>query len=299
MVSLTRICATAILALVVATPPAVADEAAVVRGKYVFDAAGCAGCHTDTKNKGRLLAGGRALKTPFGVFYSPNITPHAEHGIGAWSDEDFLRALRHGVAPDGSHYFPVFPYTSYTGIADADLGDLKAYIFSLPAVARPNQPHEAGPPFGWRFLVPFWKWLNFTPGPFAPDPGRDEAWNRGAYLVEALGHCGECHTPRDTLGAAIPDMKLAGTPSGPEGGVVPNITPDEKTGIGGWSASDLISLFKMGMKPDFDFVGGAMGEVVANSTSRLGDTDLAAVIAYLRSLVPIRHEIRPKKEGER
>ena len=299
MVSLTRICATAILALAVATPPAVADEAAVVRGKYVFDAAGCAGCHTDTKNKGRLLAGGRALKTRFGVFYSPNITPHAEHGIGAWSDEDFLRALRHGVAPDGSHYFPVFPYTSYTGIADADLGDLKAYIFSLPAVARPNQPHEAGPPFGWRFLVPFWKWLNFTPGPFAPDPGRDEAWNRGAYLVEALGHCGECHTPRDTLGAAIPDMKLAGAPSGPEGGVVPNITPDEKTGIGGWSASDLISLFKMGMKPDFDFVGGAMGEVVANSTSRLGDTDLAAVIAYLRSLVPIRHEIRPKKEGER
>jgi mono/diheme cytochrome c family protein len=299
MVSLNRFCATALLVLAVGVPPAVADEAAVARGKYLFDAAGCAGCHTDTRNKGPLGTGGRALKTAFGVFFSPNITPHAEHGIGGWSDRDFVRALRLGISPNGAHYFPVFPYTSYTGITDADLGDLKAYIFSLPPVARQNRPHQATPPFSWRFLVPLWKWLNFTPGPLAPDPGRDAAWNRGAYLVEALAHCGECHTPRDRLGARNTDMKLAGTRSGPEGGVIPNITPDRETGIGGWSDSDLTSLFKMGMKPDFDFVGDAMGEVVANTTSHLTDDDLAAVITYLRSLSPVRHDVRPKKEGER
>mgnify|MGYP001222242019 CR=1 FL=1 len=299
MVSMDRIAVYAVIALVLAAPPAAADEAAVARGKYLFDAAGCAGCHTDSKNKGPLGAGGRALKTPFGVFFSPNITPHAEHGIGTWSEDDLARALRHGVSPGGDHYFPVFPYTSYSGISDADIGDLGAYIFSLPAVARRNRPHQAPPPFGWRFLVPVWKWLNFTPGPLAPEPKRDAAWNRGAYLVEALAHCGQCHTPRGALGARKPAMKLAGTPSGPEGGIIPNITPDQETGIGGWSDADLRSLFKMGMKPDFDFVGGAMGEVVANTTSRLTDADLAAVIVYLRSLSPVRHQVRRKKEGER
>ncbi|HJO71584.1 MAG TPA: cytochrome c [Rhodospirillales bacterium] len=255
MVSLNRLCATAMLVFAVAAPPVAADEAVLVRGKYLFDAAGC---HTDSKNKGPLAAGGRALKTPFGVFFSPNITPHDEHGIGAWSEDDLARPLRHGVSPDGAHYFPVFPYPSYTGISDADLGDLGAYIFSRPAVARRNRPHQAPPPFGWRFLVPVWKWLNFTPGPLAPGPKRDAARNRGAYLVEALAHCGQCHTPRNVLGAR-----------------------------------------KSAMKPDFDFVGAAMGEVVANTTSRLTDTDLAAVITCLRSLPPVRHRVRRKKRRTR
>lgn len=272
-----------------------ADEAAVARGKYLFDAAGCAGCHTDVANKGAALAGGRALKTPFGVFISPNITPDREHGIGAWSDADFRRALRLGVTPDGRAYFPVFPYTSYTGITDEDVADLKAYLFSLPPSPQPNRPHAVKPPFGWRFLVPFWKRLFFTPGPFRPDAERDARWNRGAYVVEALAHCGECHTPRNLLGAMREDMRLAGTRDGPEGGVIPNITPDAETGIGKWSDGDLKSLLTTGMLPDFDFVGGGMGEVVRNTTSRLGAADLEAVIAYLRALPPIRHDLRTKK----
>lgn len=269
----------------------------VVRGRYVFQAAGCAGCHTDRKGKGALLAGGRKLETPFGVFYSPNITPDPEHGIGRWSDADFIRALRLGVAPDGSHYFPVFPYPAYTRITDRDLRDLKAYIFSLPPVARPNRPHEVDPPFGWRFLVPAWKWLYFTPGPLRADPRRSDQWNRGAYLVEALGHCAECHTPRGPLGGFKAGMALAGNPEGPDGALVPNITPDEETGIGRWSASDVETVLTLGMRPDGDFVESGMDEVVENTTGRLTPADLDAIMAYLKSLPPVHNDVRAKKQA--
>lgn len=275
--------------------PAFGGQPDAERGKYLFAVAGCAACHTDKAGKGPLLAGGRKLKTPFGVFYSPNITPDPVHGIGKWSDEDFVRAMRLGVGPDGRTYFPVFPYPSYTGITDRDLLDLKAYIFSLPPVARPNRPHDAGPPFGWRFLVPFWKALYFTPGPFRPEAKESDQWNRGAYLVTALGHCGECHTPRDAFGGKKADMALAGTTQGPEGGIIPNITPDDETGIGRWPVADLEELLKSGMLPDADFVGGVMGEVVDESTGKLTDSDRRAVIHYLRSLPPIRHRIEKKK----
>ncbi len=268
------------------------------RGKYLFDAAGCAACHTDKKGKGAPLAGGRKLKTPFGVFTSPNITPDPQHGIGKWSDGDFIRAMRLGIAPDGRHYFPVFPYPSYTGLTDADILDIKAYLFTRPPVARPNEPHGAAPPFGWRFMVPVWKALYFTPGPFRPDKARSAEWNRGAYLVRALSHCGECHTPRNILGGPKAGMTLAGTGKGPEGGIVPNITPDKETGIGRWSDADIKDLFKLGMLPDGDFVGGPMGEVVDETTSRLKDADLKAVILYLRSLKPVRHRVEQKKKGK-
>jgi mono/diheme cytochrome c family protein len=141
----------------------VAPVAPIARGEYLFRAANCQSCHTDAKNKGKLLAGGRALKTPFGTFYGPNITPDEDHGIGAWSDADFIAALRHGRAPDGSHYFPAFPFTAFTKMTDADMLALKAYIFTLPAVDRPNTPHEIDFPFGWRFLMSAWKWLAFDP----------------------------------------------------------------------------------------------------------------------------------------
>jgi len=265
------------------------------RGAYLFAAAGCKGCHTDVKGKGPPLAGGRRLKTPFGVFVTPNITPDPETGIGKWTDRDFIRALRDGVAPDGRHYFPAFPYPSYTRISDRDLLDLKAHLFRQPPVARPNAPHELPPPFGWRFLVGAWKALYFRPGPFRPDPARSGQWNRGAYLVTALGHCGECHTPRNALGAVKPDMTLAGTTRGPDGGIVPNITPDKETGIGRWSESDVRSVLKSGMLPDADFVGGAMGEVVDETTGRLSGPDLDAVTAYLRALRPVRHRVEKKK----
>lgn len=276
----------------------VAAQDSIERGRYLFRIAGCQACHTDIKNKGTPLAGGRALVTPFGTFYGPNITPHPEHGIGGWSDRDFITALRHGVAPDGGNYFPVFPYPSFTGMADQDMLAIKAYLFSLPPVDQPNRPHEVDFPFGWRFLMTFWKWLNFSAGPLAPEPGRSAAWNRGAYLVRALGHCGECHTPRDSLGAPNHDMAYAGTKVGPDDDAVPNITTDRETGIGKWSDGDLKFLFRTGLLPDGDVVGGGMAEVVEDSTSHLTDADLAAMITYLKSLPAIRNQIERKKEED-
>ena len=270
---------------------------AEARGAYLFAAAGCAECHTDKAGKGAPLAGGRRLKTPFGDFYSPNISPDPEHGIGRWSEDDFRRALRDGIAPDGSHYFPVFPYASYTLMTDPDIRYLWAYIASLPPRATPNKPHRVDPPFGWRWLVPLWKWLYFNPGAITPDQGRSGRWNRGAYLVRALGHCAECHTPRGLLGGPLADMDMAGTRQGPEGGSVPNITPDADTGIGRWSKSDTHSLLKMGMTPDGDFVDGAMGEVVDGTTGRLTEPDLRAMIDYLRSLPAISNRVEKEKKA--
>jgi mono/diheme cytochrome c family protein len=264
-----------------------ADPAQIERGAYIFAAADCGACHTNVKEKGPLLAGGRPLATPFGTFHSPNITPDPETGIGRWTDADFVRALREGVSPDGSHYFPAFPYPSFTGMTDQDMLDLKAYIFSLPPVVQPDREHEIDFPFGWRFSVWFWKQLNFTEGPFAPEPARSAEWNRGAYLVEALAHCGECHTPRSWLGGLDRAAAYSGTTDGPDGEKVPNITPDPETGLGTWSATDVIRLLRTGQLPDGDFVGSVMGEVVENGTSKLTDADRAAIAAYLAGLPSI------------
>ena len=286
------------LILFAATVPGRAGAAGVEvlkRGAYLFAVAGCASCHTDVKNKGALLAGGRAIKTPFGTFFGPNITPDREHGIGRWSDEDFIRALRDGIAPDGRYYLPVFPYPSYTGMTDADLTALKAYIFTLPAIARPDRPHEVGFPFRWRALQPLWRSLYFEPGPFKPDPARTKEWNRGAYLVRAVAHCGECHTPRTLLGGLDGERLFAGTDEGPEGETVPNITPDPETGIGKWEPDEIADLLETGMTPDGDFVGSLMAEVVESATAKLTAADRAAIVTYLRSLPPIRTEPRAAK----
>jgi mono/diheme cytochrome c family protein len=266
---------------------ATAEEAS--QGAYLANAAGCEDCHTDRGRGGQPYAGGRALATPFGTFYSPNITPDPETGIGRWSDEQFLRALRDGVRPDGANYFPVFPYPSFTKIADADARAIKAYLFSLPAVRQANRAHDISFPISWRFLQNGWKLLFFSPSPFRPAPERSETHNRGAYLVTALAHCGECHTPRNWFGAMEPDRFLAGNPDGPDGKTVPNITPDPETGIGNWSEEDITTLLKTGQTPEFDFVGGAMGEVVRN-TSRLDDADRRAIAVYLKSLPPIHSQ---------
>ncbi len=264
----------------------------VARGAYLANAAGCAACHTDSEHGGRPFAGGRAIATPFGTFYSPNITPDPDAGIGRWSGAQFLRALRDGVRPDGANFFPVFPYPSFTKIVDADARAIKTYLFSLPAVRHSNRPHEVSFPFSWRFLQAGWKWLFFDRGPFRPNPDRSAAYNRGAYLVTALAHCGECHTPRNFLGATEPSRFLAGTAHGPGGKAVPNITPDRNTGIGNWSEDDIVGVLTDGHTPDFDFVGGAMAEIV-KSTARLTDADRRAIAIYLRSLPPIRS---PKKD---
>jgi mono/diheme cytochrome c family protein len=275
------------LGMLAPTAATAADPAQLERGAYLFIAADCQACHTDLKNKGALMAGGRALATPFGTFYSPNITPDPETGIGNWSDEDFIRALREGVSPEGDYYFPVFPYPSYTRMTDQDIRDLKAYLFSLPAVKQANKEHEVDFPFGWRFTLGPWQWLNFTAGPFVPDPTKGDIWNRGAYLVQALGHCGECHTPRGWLGGTDGDYALSGTPDGPEGQKVPNITPDKETGIGGWEKADVVRVLRTGMLPDGDYAGDGMGETVDFSTSKLTDADRDAIAAYLLSLPPI------------
>ncbi len=256
------------------------------RGQYLAKAGGCVGCHTEEKKGAVPFAGGRALKTPFGTFHGPNITPHQNAGIGRWSEADFVTAMRRGLRPDGANYFPAFPYPSFTKITDADLKDLWAYLHSLPPSARTGQPHDLRFPFGWRFLIWIWKWLFFTAGPFAPDASRSALLNRGAYLVEALGHCGECHTPRNFLGGSRKSRYLAGGRL-PGGGSVPNLTP---TRLKKWDDKDLKEFLQSGQTPDGDVVAETMGEVISNTTSQLTPPDLAALLAYLRSLPPLPDE---------
>ena len=276
-------------ALLTVSTPSPAEEDAERRGEYLVRAGGCFSCHTAAG--GQKLAGGRALTTPFGTFYSPNITPDPETGIGRWTDTEFLRALREGVRPGGTNYFPVFPYPSFTGITDSDALAIKAYLFSLPAVRQQNRPHEVLFPFSWRFLQTGWKLLFFTPGPFQPAPERSAAYNRGAYLVTALAHCGECHTPRNFLGAMRSGQRLAGTPDGPDGQVVPNITPDRGTGIGKWDKDDILELLKTGTTPEQSKVKGAMRETIQDGLKYLSDGDLEAIADYLFAQPAIVHDV--------
>lgn len=277
------------------SPPEIAAEGNPERGAYVLRAGGCVSCHTDTPDGSPHLAGGRALATPFGTFYTSNITPDPEHGIGGWSAGRFVRAMTQGLSPGGSHYFPAFPYTSYTRMSEQDLIDLKAHLDTVEPVGREVPSHEIDLPFGFRPLLGGWKLLFFEPGPFEPDPSRSESWNRGAYLVNGPGHCGECHTPRNAFGARQQERLLAGTRNGPDGKPVPNITPHQD-GIGGWSVTDLVFALQTGILPDGDVIGGAMGDVVDDSTSHLERADLEAIAEYLLSLQPLPSE--PRREGE-
>ena len=272
------------------------EHAEVARGEYLFRAAGCASCHTDVDNEGPYLAGGRAIKTPFGIFYTPNITPHPAYGIGQWNDDEFVRALTEGVAPDGRYYYPVFPYTAYTRLHKDDVLAIKAYLFTQPAVARPNRSHELSWYLQNRYVNWIWNQMYFSPGEFRSRPDRTAAWNRGAYLVLAAAHCAECHTPRNRLGALNTQMLYAGTRNGPEGEVIPNITPDKKTGIGRWSKDDLSYYLETGGKPDGDYAGSLMAEVIDNGLRFLSKQDLQAIAHYILSLPPVEHAVRRKKK---
>jgi mono/diheme cytochrome c family protein len=284
-------------ALLLAAPAGAAEPDAVARGAYLANAADCVGCHTDTEHHGRPYAGGRAIATPFGTFYSPNITPDPDTGIGRWSEAQFLRALRDGVRPDGANLYPVFPYTSFTKIVDADARAIWAYLSSLPPVPHRNRRDDVSFPFSWRPLLTVWKLPFFNSGPFRPNPHRSAAYNRGAYLVNALAHCGECHTSRNWLGATEPSRFLSGTAHGPDGKPVPNITPDPETGIGNWTEDDIAGVLRGGETPDLNYVTGAMAEVV-KSTAGLSDADRRAIAVYLKSVPPIRSEKRRSSQQE-
>lgn len=264
-----------------AAPAAAAGDAK--RGAYIFHAGGCESCHT--AKGGAPLAGGHRLETPFGTFVVPNITPDPKTGIGGWSDADFIRALTDGVSPDGRPYYPAFPFTSYTRMTEQDLRDLKAYLDTVAPVEHATGPHELSFPFNIRFGLWPWRWLFFERAPFVPDPAKPDTWNRGAYLVEGPGHCGECHSPRNFAGATDESRALAGSKDGADGKPVPGLRADSD--IGDWSVDDIATLLSIGLTPDGDIVGGAMTDVVENDTGKLTDADRNAIAVYLKDLPPL------------
>lgn len=247
-------------------------------GKMVFTAAGCASCHAAPEAEDKLvLAGGYAFASDFGTFYAPNISPGAA-GIGGWTLPEFARAVTQGVSPDGQHYYPAFPYNAYQHLTDGDMADLYAYMQTLPASEEASKPHEVAFPFNIRRLLGGWKTLFMTDSYVLTDVPTPEL-ERGRYLVEALAHCGECHTPRDGLGGLQRDLWLSGAPNPSGKGTIPNITP------GGldWSESDLVYYFESGFTPDYDSVGGSMAAVVEN-LAKLPESDRQAIAAYLKAV---------------
>jgi mono/diheme cytochrome c family protein len=269
--------------------------APVSRGEYLYKLSGCENCHTDREHNGARLAGGRELVTPLGVFHTPNITPDKATGIGLWSEADFLRALREGKSPSGSHYYPSFPYTSYTRLSDSDMRALWGYLRSQPAVRQANEPHELPWYLRFRPLLTFWKWLYFDAGAYRPVAAKSAEWNLGAYLVQGPAHCAECHTPRNPLGGYRKGYSLAGTTAGPEGSVVPNITPDRQTGIGKWKAAELAQYLESGIRSDGDCAGSLMAEVIDNGLKYLSAGDLKAIAAYVTDQAPVSNPVRKAK----
>jgi mono/diheme cytochrome c family protein len=275
------------LCLVCASPSLAGGADAVKRGAYLAAAAGCAQCHTDKEHLGTPYAGGRRLfDIRYGTVVTPNITPDRKTGIGTWRRADFVRAMRWGVAPDDSHYLPVFPFPFYNRLTERDLADLHAFIASLAPSEKPQSAAGTGLVLLARARAAVAVAADSFPGPWRPDPARGAAWNRGAYLVATVGRCGDCHTPRNWLGAPDETRLLAGTSHGPNGKKVPNLTPDPATGLGKWSVEDIVTLLETGQTPDFDFVGGAMGDIVED-TARLTGADRRAIAVYLKSLPPV------------
>ena len=278
----------AVLALLLAATAASGADGDAKRGQYLARAGGCMACHTEDQTNAHPYAGGRALKTPFGIYYGPNITPDAQAGIGRWTRDDFVRAMRHGERPDGANYFPAFPYPSFTQITDGDLNDLWVYLRTLKPSNRVSRPHDLKFPFGWRVLLTPWKWIFFTPGAFVNNAQAPASVNRGAYLAHALGHCDVCHTPRNFLGGPQRNRLLAGG-KGLSEKRMPNLTP---TRLQKLSDIDLKEFLATGATPDGDEVDAMMGEVIRNTTSRLTTDDTAALIAYLRALPSLPDEPR-------
>ncbi|MGO4352426.1 cytochrome c [Rhizobium sp. RAF36] len=254
-------------------------------GEMVFWAGGCVSCHAAPGSQGDAkltLAGGLALKSPFGTFHVPNISPDEKAGIGTWTLAQFGNAMKRGVGPQGQHLYPSFPYGSYARISDKDVVDLFGYIKTLPKSENVAPPHELPFPYNIRLALGGWKFLYFNDQPRVVLANADDKLRRGQYLVEGPGHCGECHTPRDALGGFKPDMWLAGAPN-PEGeGRIPNITPGGQD-VGNWSESDIANYLETGFTPDFDSAGGSMTEVQQN-IAHLPKSDIEAIAAYLKAV---------------
>jgi mono/diheme cytochrome c family protein len=273
----------------------------LANGETMFNIGGCSSCHAVPNNNPEKvdrmrLGGGLALKSPFGVFYAPNISSDARDGIGNWSEANFVTALWKGTSDHGTNLYPAFPYTSYRYMQLDDVRDLFAYLKTLPPVPSRSRRHELSFPFNERRLLGIWKLLFLGEGSFVPDPSKSAQYNRGAYLVNGPCHCAECHSPRNALGGVIESQRFAGGPSPDGSDWVPNITPvglqrdDEK-----WSEEDIASFLDGGMMPSGDFAGGAMADVI-RSTSLLSPEDRAAIANYVVALPPRQGPTPPKKD---
>jgi mono/diheme cytochrome c family protein len=260
------------------------------KGKYIFGAAGGCGCHTEPKKE--LNAGGRRYDGPFGTVYSTNITPDRQTGVGDWTDDQIITAIRLGRRPNGERLIPIHPYPVFNGMAEEDLRALVAYLRTVPAVRRPNAAKRISVPLFESLFLPAWL-AAFAPREKPPPAAPASGPARGEYLVRAVSHCGECHTPRGLMQATDNSRFLAGNPKGPEDSEVPNITPDKDTGLR-WSEEEIAEYLGSGNKPDGDVAGGLMGEVIQGTSAGYKDltrADRLAIARFLKSLPPIRHRI--------
>ena len=278
--------------------PFPASPVQVVRGEYLARVGNCMGCHT--VRGGEPYAGGRGFATPFGTVYTPNLTPDAETGIGGWSSAHFWRALHNGRSRDGRLLYPVFPYPNYTQVTREDSDALYAYLRSLAPVKRANQPHALDFPYNSQASLAVWRALYFAPGQRRADPAKSAEWNRGAYLVQGLGHCNACHSSRNALGAPTGVLDLGGGLIPMQNWYAPSLTSPDEAGVSTWEASDIVNLLRTGVAPGAS-VTGPMAEVVLNSTQYLDDNDSRAMAVFLKDLPALSppHAAVPARAGER
>jgi mono/diheme cytochrome c family protein len=258
----------------------------VARGQYLAVVADCAACHT--KPGGKPFAGGVALKTPFGTLVGPNITPDPDAGIGAWTDDQFVAALHDGRGRGGIRLFPAMPYPAYTKMTREDALAIRAYLQTIAPEPDKIEANRLPFPLSIRFNMAVWNALNFNPGRIEPDSSKSAEWNRGRYLVDALGHCGTCHTPKTLLGADNVSAYLQGGPL--QGWFAPNITADSRKGVGGWSIDEIVRYLKTGVSPD-SIATGDMTEEIVHSSSKMTDSDLKTIAVYLKSLVTPKESV--------